>query len=50
MESIFFDLMGWDPAADKPLPHTLASLGLEQLIAIYGSGHELLFLAMFDEG
>ena len=32
MKSFYFDLMGWDPATGKPLPHTLKSLGLERLI------------------
>jgi aldehyde:ferredoxin oxidoreductase len=32
MKSFYFELMGWDPATGKPLPHTLQSLGLEKLI------------------
>ena len=32
MKSFYFELMGWDPATGKPLPHTLRSLGLEKLI------------------
>ena len=32
MKSFYFELMGWDPATGKPLPHTLASLGLQSLI------------------
>jgi aldehyde:ferredoxin oxidoreductase len=32
MKSHYFELMGWDPATGKPLPHTLKSLGLEKLI------------------
>lgn len=32
MKSFYFDLMGWDPATGKPLPHTLQALGLEKLI------------------
>jgi len=32
MKSFYFELMGWDPATGKPLPHTLRSLGLEMLI------------------
>jgi aldehyde:ferredoxin oxidoreductase len=33
MKSFYFQLIGWDPATGKPLPHTLKSLGLEKLIA-----------------
>ncbi len=33
MKSFYFELMGWDPATGKPLPHTLKALGLEKLIA-----------------
>jgi aldehyde:ferredoxin oxidoreductase len=33
MKSFYFELMGWDPATGKPLPHTLKSLGLEKLIS-----------------
>jgi aldehyde:ferredoxin oxidoreductase len=33
MKSFYFELIGWDPATGKPLPHTLRSLGLEKLIA-----------------
>lgn len=37
MKSFYFELMGWDPATGKPLPHTLKSLGLEKLIPdLYG--------------
>jgi len=32
MKGFYFELMGWDPASGKPLPHTLKSLGLEKLI------------------
>jgi aldehyde:ferredoxin oxidoreductase len=32
MKSFYFELMGWDPATGKPLPHTLKALGLEKLI------------------
>jgi len=32
MKSFYFQLMGWDPATGKPLPHTLKALGLERLI------------------
>ncbi|MDI7259094.1 MAG: aldehyde ferredoxin oxidoreductase C-terminal domain-containing protein [Thermodesulfobacteriota bacterium] len=32
MKSFYFELMGWDPATGRPLPHTLRSLGLEKLI------------------
>jgi aldehyde:ferredoxin oxidoreductase len=32
MKSFYFELMGWDPATGKPLPHTLRTLGLEELI------------------
>ena len=32
MKSFYFELMGWDAATGKPLPHTLKSLGLERLI------------------
>jgi aldehyde:ferredoxin oxidoreductase len=32
MKSHYFELVGWDPATGKPLPHTLKSLGLEKLI------------------
>jgi aldehyde:ferredoxin oxidoreductase len=32
MKSFYFQLMGWEPATGKPLPHTLKSLGLEKLI------------------
>ena len=32
MKSYYFELMGWDPATGKPLPSTLKSLGLENLI------------------
>ncbi len=32
MKSFYFQLMGWDPATGRPLPHTLKSLGLEKLI------------------
>jgi len=28
MKSFYFELMGWEPATGKPLPHTLHSLGL----------------------
>ncbi|HTU02737.1 MAG TPA: aldehyde ferredoxin oxidoreductase C-terminal domain-containing protein, partial [Candidatus Sulfotelmatobacter sp.] len=33
MKSFYFELMGWDPATGKPLPHTLKSLGLEKLLS-----------------
>jgi aldehyde:ferredoxin oxidoreductase len=36
MKSFYFELMGWDPATGKPLPHTLRSLGLEKLIPDLG--------------
>ena len=32
MKSFYLELMGWDPATGKPLPHTLESLGLKRLI------------------
>ena len=32
MKGHYFELMGWDPTTGKPLPHTLRSLGLEELI------------------
>ena len=32
MKSFYFELMGWDSVSGKPLPHTLAALGLEKLI------------------
>jgi len=32
MKSFYFQLMGWDTATGRPLPHTLKSLGLEKLI------------------
>jgi len=32
MKSFYFELMGWDPATGRPLPHTLKSLGLEALV------------------
>ncbi len=32
MKSFYFELMGWDRATGKPLPHTLKSLALEKLI------------------
>jgi aldehyde:ferredoxin oxidoreductase len=32
MKSFYFELVGWDPATGKPLPHTLKSLGLAKLI------------------
>ena len=32
MKRHYFELMGWDPATGKPLPHTLQALGLEKLI------------------
>jgi aldehyde:ferredoxin oxidoreductase len=32
MKRFYFQLMGWDVATGKPLPHTLKSLGLEKLI------------------
>ena len=28
----YYTLMGWDPETGKPLPETLRSLGLEELI------------------
>ena len=33
MKNFYFQLMGWDTATGRPLPHTLKSLGLEKLIA-----------------
>jgi aldehyde:ferredoxin oxidoreductase len=41
MKSFYFQLMGWDPATGKPLPHTLQSLGLEKLIPDLESSAEL---------
>jgi len=35
MKRHYFELMGWDPATGKPLPHTLKSLGLEKLIEAF---------------
>jgi len=35
MKKHYFELMGWDPATGKPLPHTLKSLGLEKLIEAF---------------
>ncbi len=32
MKSFYFELMGWDPVTGKPLPETLKSLGLDQLV------------------
>ncbi len=32
MKRHYFELMGWDPATGKPLPHTLKALGLEKLV------------------
>jgi aldehyde:ferredoxin oxidoreductase len=32
MKSFYFELMGWDPATGKPLPATLRSLGLDELV------------------
>lgn len=32
MKSFYFELMGWEPATGKPLPHTLKALGLEKLL------------------
>lgn len=32
MKRFYFELMGWEPATGKPLPHTLKSLGLDRLI------------------
>jgi aldehyde:ferredoxin oxidoreductase len=32
MKSFYFELMGWDPATGKPLPSTLRSLGLDELV------------------
>jgi aldehyde:ferredoxin oxidoreductase len=37
MKGHYFELMGWDPATGKPLPHTLRSLGLEKLIPDLGT-------------
>jgi aldehyde:ferredoxin oxidoreductase len=40
MKSHYFELMGWDPATGKPLPHTLQSLGLDRLIPdLYAGAH-----------
>ncbi len=36
MKSFYFELMGWDPETGKPLPLTLKSLGLENLISDLG--------------
>jgi aldehyde:ferredoxin oxidoreductase len=38
MKSFYFELVGWDPETGKPLPQTLAALGLENLIGDLSSG------------
>jgi aldehyde:ferredoxin oxidoreductase len=32
MKSLYFELAGWDPATGKPLPETLKSLDLDDLV------------------
>jgi aldehyde:ferredoxin oxidoreductase len=32
MARTYYEMMGWDPETGRPLPHTLKSLGLDELI------------------
>ena len=40
MKSFYFELVGWDPESGKPLPRTLAALGLENLIGDLPAGRK----------
>jgi aldehyde:ferredoxin oxidoreductase len=40
MKSFYFELVGWDPENGKPLPRTLAALGLENLIGDLPAGRK----------